>query len=483
MQKTISRLYYKLWKRLNKRKYVSPWTYSLHKYLSEKLIKIGIISEYVPLSRKKTPEELVENVSVGISKIQEINARIVEIKNFFDYDYRRLFYQQHINLLKIKHRSGKKIRVCFSVAIEATFPLRSVFEKMREDDCFDPFIAVIPYTAMGKEYQIEQYEKTKAFLLKKYPAETIVETYDEKRNDWIDISALCDFYCPPNPYDIATVPVYRISHFASKGIPVFFQMYGFTISKWHTTLVTKPEYNLFWRIYGESSFAKKELAPNFLNGENCRIAGCVKMDALALTAKKERSRKRVVIAPHHTIKSGALELGTFLRYADLFQKLPDLYPDMDFVFRPHQLLAGYLRRTDVWGNEKTDAYIRQMKSHANVEYQDGGDYFDTFVNSDALIHDCGSFMAEYLFSGHPACYLVKDAATNDKNFNEFGKECLARHYQAADESDIIRFIDDVVVGGRDPMKEERSAFVEKELKINYPNVAEYIINDIKRELV
>ena len=46
------------------------------------------------------------------------------------------------------------------------------------------------------------------------------------------------------------------------------------------------------------------------------------------------------------------------------------------------------------------ALIRQVHNPAEqfdtFIYQNGGDFFEVFVNSDGLIHDCGSCMVEYL---------------------------------------------------------------------------------------
>jgi hypothetical protein len=53
-----------------------------------------------------------------------------------------------------------------------------------------------------------------------------------------------------------------------------------------------------------------------------------------------------------------------------------------------------------WGSEKTTAYYDKWDNLDNGQFK-SGDYVD-LLTSDALIHDCGSFMAEYLVVGKPA---------------------------------------------------------------------------------
>ena len=127
-----------------------------------------------------------------------------------------------------------------------------------------------------------------------------------------------------------------------------------------------------------------------------------------------------------------------------------------------------LEKDSLWGKKKVQQYLDEMTSNKNVEYQEGGEYFETFVNSDALIHDCGSFTAEYLFTNHPCCFMLKDDKTTDKNSNDFHKACINNHYKAYNQEQIIDFIENVVIKEKDTMFEKRKKFKEENLLINYP---------------
>ena len=288
--------------------------------------------------------------------------------------------------------------------------------------------------------------------------------------------------CVCNPYNGITHKYYQLKYLAKNNIPSFYIPYGYTVSNYYKDFYNEPQMPYLWKYFVENDFTYQELLQkSHIRQESLILSGYTKLDEMDKICKKQRQRKRIIIAPHHTIDEGIINFSTFFRYCDLFLKLPELYPDIDFVFRPHPLLKIKLADEQHWGKEKTQRYFEIINSFKNVEYQDGGMYFDTFVNSDGIIHDCGSFMAEYLFSGHPACYLLKNKIDNEKNYNEFAKECISVHYNAYFEKDIINFIENVVIKGNDPKKNKREELVKK-LKINYPQTSQKILNYIKKEL-
>jgi hypothetical protein len=139
-----------------------------------------------------------------------------------------------------------------------------------------------------------------------------------------------------------------------------------------------------------------------------------------------------------------------------------------------------LKNNPDWGEEKCREYIAKITTFSNVEYQDGGDYFDTFVNSDAMIHDCLSFSAEYMYTGHPCCFCKKREGYT--NVNELFLKSVDHHYPAYEENEIIEFIENVVLNSNDPMKEVREAFFNNDLKGLYPNATDAILKCLKDEI-
>ena len=92
----------------------------------------------------------------------------------------------------------------------------------------------------------------------------------------------------------------------------------------------------------------------------------------------------------------------------------------------------------------------------------------------------GSFIS--LSRDQPCCYMLKNSNDINKVFLPMGQKCLDNYYKAFNKDDILNFIDNVVIKGIDPMKNQRDKFL-KELRLNYPNAGKRIVEYIKQEIV
>ena len=73
------------------------------------------------------------------------------------------------------------------------------------------------------------------------------------------------------------------------------------------------------------------------------------------------------------------------------------------VFKPHPMLKSKLFRTKL-GKAKTDDYFHFWETQSNTQFNDG-EYIELFKQSDAMIHDSGAFLAEYIFTDKPSLTL------------------------------------------------------------------------------
>lgn len=147
------------------------------------------------------------------------------------------------------------------------------------------------------------------------------------------------------------------------------------------------------------------------------------------------------------------------------------------------MLFAQLLKHQIWSQDQIDQYIANIQANNNVKYIQHQNYFEMFINSDALIHDCGSFLAEYFYTNNPQCYILKNKQAIKNEFLSFGKEMLEHTYNAFSKEDIINFIDKVVLQGDDAMKSEREKFAKRHIIYNYPNASNSIINYIKKQLL
>ncbi len=390
-------------------------------------------------------------------------------------------YQKTIKRLQKKIQKGEKIRVCFFVMRDSMFQTRPLFEKMLQTNLFIPFIVVIPDISRGKQFLFSQMEKTYKYLAKQYRDVYMSYNYDSKQ--FMDWSKDIDIAFFNNPYDEATHQFYRIRRHAKKGILTCYTEYAYTISNRYYRLIKEEViYDILWKIFALEKLELAALQQNKINGTNAILTGYCKMDEFITYQKAIRQRPKIIIAPHHSVGKVELALSTFLQYSTFFLSLPARYPQIDFIFRPHPLLWIHLVQRNFWKEQQIGEYIQQISSYPNVEYQNGENYLETFANSDGLIHDCGSFSAEYLFTGNPCCYLLKSPSMTKQNSNCFHRQCLAVHYQAYQEQDIIRFIEQVILNKQDPLKEQRYKFYEQAIKENYPNTSSVILHHILHNL-
>ena len=436
--------------------------------------------------------------TIGLRHGNPVRSFLRQIFLFFVYIWNfLLFYPRKVYVYYVQHRykrilkklhekasKNEKIAVGFYAMYDSDFSFRPLFEKMLQDDFFDPFIVIAPDTLRGKKNEIERAKQTYESLTQKYGYERIILGYDYQNDIYSDPSDRFDIIAFANPYDNMTHKYYSMKYLCRKNILTIFTNYGYPACRYvrvvHGLLFT----SLVWRVFVENEKILSELKKcSMCHGSNLFAIGYGKMDLLPDNFPHEK--KTIIISPHHTVSShwkGSLCLSNFLRYAQFFHYLPKKYPNIIFVFRPHPLLLISLVRDNIWTQKEVDSYMQSLLSNDNVIFSDGGEYYDLFASSDGIIHDCGSFTGEYMFTEKPACYLLRNEAEIKEEFIEFGQRILEHYYKAYSEEDIINYIENVILKGNDPLREARESFVQKEMKINYKNVSNKTIQYLKTQI-
>ena len=387
----------------------------------------------------------------------------------------RARYAAHETACREKLARGERLRVAFLVCDASMFSGESVFLKMREDPRYDCFIAVAPRVTRGEAFLRDTLEKTVGELGKRYP-QAVRALYDPATGKAERLDA--DLVFSTILYEDQTLPDYTTERLSARAlVAILYYGYGGLFISNEKKTPFLPNIVLSWRYFVSNEATRlMNVAKNPLLEANAVTVGYAKMDRLASIPRREDGGKTILLCPHHTLDRipGELALSTFLKNADLFQRLPEMFPEITFVFRPHPLLFPRLATDKWWGAEKTAAYEKKMEAHPNVVFQRGGDYFEAFRNSDALIHDCGSFLAEYFYTGMPQCYLLEGEATLREQFLPFAKT-LAEHVRKAyTDEDVIGFIRDVAAG-RDLDRDARAAFAAKEVCVNHPDATAAVI--------
>lgn len=187
--------------------------------------------------------------------------------------------------------------------------------------------------------------------------------------------------------------------------------------------------------------------------------------------------KRIIWAPHWSVNSESwFNVATFLDVAEGMIQLAEKYADkVQWAFKPHPLLRSTLYKLPDWGKEKTDAYYDLWENMPNCQLETGA-YVDLFKQSDAMVHDSGSFIMEYLLVNKPCMYLRKQGGFND--FNDDTLKALDCYRKGSTVLDVEKFIQDLLSGAEDSLKEQRSKFRDEYLIPPGGSCAQLIIDEI-----
>lgn len=389
-------------------------------------------------------------------------------------------------LLKIKNKS--KIRVIFLAIHKSVWKVDILFQKMLIDPLFEPIVFVCPFIAQGEERMwIDLQECFDYFIEKKYP---VYLAYNKKKNVWVDVKELNpDIIFFTNPNDI-TLPQYRrklVANYLTCYVPYFSDVAtSYDLQSAYNQLF----HNLIWLNFADSPYSKNRAASVMTNkARNLHVTGspfhesflCEIHESSACWKKQSSPKKKIIYAPHQSIfKDSVINLSTFIEFGEIFKDLSEKYKDkIQWSFKPHPLLKHNLYKHSAWGKEKTDAYFDYWRTSSYTQL-DEGDYIGLFKTSDAILHDCGSFILDYLFTENPCGYLFVDQETQLRAINEYGFDALKCYEKISSSAQLEEFICKVS-NGTAVRNEHYMLFIEKNIQKIYvePPPSNLIIEKLK----
>ena len=391
--------------------------------------------------------------------------------------------QKRVDRYVAKLRKGNRpIRFGFYVIQLSTFQMKRVFDLMVTDSSFDPFVVVVPEERGNKDEALEIMQKTYQALYREYGDRVYLGYKDGIYHNFLE---RCDACSMMYPYKRIAKYEFSIECFSLHGKPVFFSPYTYyTDVVWSQEMYSLGTYKYMFKVFCAND-AEREYIGKCQGMRYCKrvsVTGNPKTDGI-YCSRNINKRKVILIAPHHSIVPDdfvGFHIGNFLKYYKFYLSLPGRYPQIDWVLRPHPVLKLRLMQDAGWSQQEWDSYINEFSSNTNARFEDGCEYYDTFACSDAMIQDCSSFLPEYFFTGKPQCYLLDSPNAACGQFGEFGMKMLNLVYKAYDESQIVSFINDIVLPGKDPMRSIRDEFAGKVLMKNHPHVSEKIVEEIKK---
>lgn len=412
------------------------------------------------------------------------------LKDFFNRCLieKRLIREQQVRNQHLAQelRKKDKIRVLFLVELASVWKYDELYRLLSANPRFIPTIMVTPVHGQGDDYMFKTMNETYERMKGKGYAH-LIKAYDEKNSTWTDVhrDLSPDIIFFSRPYHRLSKPAYAITAFPnilSCYVPYSFYDWD---DKHYCDLLT---HNLVWIYFAETVFHKQLIEKHaYYKGKNVCITGYPGCDPFLLKnssndvwKSNDRRIKRIIWAPHHSVEEGK-GVSAFFKLHDLVLQLAEKYKEnIQIAFKPHPLLHINLYNHKDWGRERTDAYYKRWKTSDNLLFVDGA-YTDLFIGSDAMMHDSGSFVSEYMYTKNPVLYT----STNFGYYptGEFSTKAYELHYKVKQISDVEAFIKEVVINGNDTMKEERESFFDQYLRPAngkiaseniYDNICQYI---------
>lgn len=393
-----------------------------------------------------------------------------------------LAYRKRLPVLLDRISSKDRVRIIFFLPNLSMWKYELLFKFLLQDSYFEPIIIPFPHPWNSKDEQLEFFHEICDYCKKnKFP---FINGYDVEYEVAMDAKDLHpDIIVYTQPYNTG-YEFWKIEKFWKKSIFVY-SSYGAPIDSdtiFHFSLLQ----NICWKLFYPTTSLKYIFRQNLLTqGCNLSFVGDPMFDLFNNQSyipsysdwkSDDPKYKRIIWAPHHSIlEEDYLHNSNFLELAEPMLRLAEERVDsIQFAFKPHPYLKEKLCK--LWGVYRTEEYYRRWTEMPNTTYISGA-YIDLFLTSDALVHDCESFMCEYLYTQKPALYILNNRATY--KLNKLGQGCLDMHYKGHNINDVISFIDNVIVKGNDTSKGKRERFYNEFLRPQYGNsVGENIYDEL-----
>lgn len=380
-------------------------------------------------------------------------------------------HKKAIKSIRKAKKNNQPLKVAFMMVDTPYWKNEPLFKAMMEDERFLPTFWILDYPYASSE-EIRAEMKAKCI------------TYAQKNNFpyFVDLS-LPELRKAFKPHYLFVVFPYD-DHIPFETNELKYELPCY-IPYCYSIMCLPQAYNgkkirYFHRFYLESDYIQKEVRKYMLNkAHNTRVTG-LPMSEWLINYKVNRidRKKRIIWAPHWTVDynpNRAYTISNFLRIANDMVTLTKKYKnEIFFIFKPHPLLKRQLSSNKQWGKEKTDNYYRAWSEGTNTSLEEGN-YEDVFARSDAMIHDSGSFILEYLLMDKPCMYVQLPG--NQTKFYRSTQQALECYQKGSTAQDIENFIKDVLEG-KDPLSETRHKFIHSYLLPNNQSPVQNIIKDL-----
>lgn len=307
----------------------------------------------------------------------------------------------------------------------------------------DVNIYILPcMTWLNDDMRVDEYIDCFTTLKERFPDITR-GTYDFEKNrqlEWDEVGVDPDIILWTNPYpltrgcyDAFEIPLNKLMCYIPYGINTADNIEKTFHIHAHFQM---PFMQIMWKNFVTTSIELEEAKiHSFIHGDNMVYSGYPKMDVYfedkeidvnKIWKKPEGAEGedylRVIYSPHHSLKgTNMLAWSTFEENGEFMYELAKKHSEVSWIIRPHPQLGERLVQKNVMTIEEYNSYLEKWNNLPNARVSEREEYSDIFSTSSAMIQDCCSFLAEYLYQNKPMCFLFGE----ETSFNPLGELCAS----------------------------------------------------------
>ena len=379
--------------------------------------------------------------------------------------YVRNNYRRVVSRIQ-KRRSDEKIRVCFIVSEPTKWKCLLLYREMDASGVFYPFVALSAWNTQSgyTDDQLDAHFTNAEDFFNRLGVRHVrsVSTHPRVistlREFLPDIVVFNEQWYPCGKQTATKISKFALTCF----IPYYVPDYGdpvidcmqLTEIYSHTYFVLNSEWLNLYRPYFKWWKTVARLVPAghpALDYFSCKTTNSLPTDGF------------VIYAPHfsfpaqgHSFKM-ILTHGTFDWSGRAILQYAQQHPELRWAFKPHPLLKKELMATGFFTEREIEEYYRAWEKIGIGCYS--GDYQELFMNSRAMITDCGSFLAEYGATGKPLIHLICGQNTATPPLPS--KMLWDTYYKVNNLDEMLSVFQLVLEADQDPKRECRERMVEK----------------------
>lgn len=387
---------------------------------------------------------------------------------------RRIYYNvsSTFDMKRIVHRrlQGDKIKIGFLVQMPEIWDKQlPIFERMLNDERFDPYLIVLPSFDLSINSFIE-YGVELEYFNKLYDTNRIIIAYNNKQ--WLDLEKLkFDYIFYARCWEDYLPPCYTTKN-VIKYAKTCYIPYCF-----HGLNVKKGYYKTSFFYYLYLFFCCSDEQLNEYKGRKCQKNVSLGFPSLEHVSYNKKLKYDTILWTPRWTDDKEFGGSTFLKYMNSITEIKEAFPQSTLVLRPHPLTFQNALRD----GKLTETEIRDYKSKLDrlgVSFDKNQLIEDSFLVTDVLITDFSSVLMPYFLTGKPIIYC---AEIDNVDFTESFKRIIECSYVAKSWQDVMKYVS-LLLNGDDPLKEKRIGIVEKMTECNKDStkmILDYLVKDSK----